>query len=78
MTVQSTSAQDGVGGTGVRSLSVDLLDADYNLSVVDITLNGLTPVSLPGTILRVNYNHATAVGSTGAAVGDISITSVGG
>lgn len=76
MTIESTSANDTSNGTWVRSVSIDWLDSDYNLHVSDIVLNWTTPVTISTGILRINYLHATAVGSSNFAVGDIKITSV--
>ena len=41
----STSGQDGVAGTGIRSLEVHYLDVDLNPQSVNITLNGATAVT---------------------------------
>lgn len=78
MQVVSTSANDTAGGTGAQKLRIDVLDEDYNLSIIEVIPNGTTPVSVPGTILRINYMHVSEAGSAGNSVGDISITNVGG
>lgn len=79
MSVVSSSASDAAAGTGVRTVDIDYLDTNYAIQSEAVTLNGTTPVNTVATnILRVNNFHAMSAGSTGAAVGNISLTSVGG
>lgn len=61
MVAVSTNAQDSANGTGIRTIHIDTLDENYILTSQVVTLNGTTPVALTGTILRVNYIHATTV-----------------
>lgn len=67
--VVSSSAQDSTTGTGIATISLTLLDANYNESIVPVTLNGTTPVSIAGTWLRINAGVATTKGSGAAANG---------
>lgn len=77
MDVRSSSASDTAAGTGVRTLMIHYLDASGNEQQETITMNGVTPVSTVATNIRfVNEMHAVTVGSTGAAVGTITITPV--
>src|SRR3990167_68294 len=55
--VRSTSALDTAGGTGAQSVSVTVLDANYDRFVLTVALNGTTPVPL-GTFFRVNQVRA--------------------
>lgn len=79
MQVVSTSASDGVAGTGAQTVHIHYLDNNYNVNSVIVTMNGTTPVlTIPTNIIRVNGFHVTSVGSSGAAVGTISLQAVGG
>lgn len=78
MEIVSTSAQDSSSGTGIRTVEVHGLDADYNEVDQTITLNGLTPVSIPTPLVRIQAVHAKTAGSAGSADGAISIRSIGG
>lgn len=79
MQVVSTSASDGVGGTGALTVHIHYLDTNYNTRSMLMTMNGTTPVlTVPTNILRVNNFHVNSVGSSGAAVGTISLQAVGG
>jgi hypothetical protein len=80
--VVSSSVQDSLTGTGMGTISLTLLDANYNESVVSVVLNGTTPVAISGTWLRVNAGLTTVKGSGAVAVGavnagDISIRDSG-
>lgn len=79
MHVVSSSANDAAAGTGIRTVVIDYLDANYNQKQEVITLNGTTPVNTVATnILRINGFHAASVGSGGYAAGNISLTNTGG
>lgn len=82
MEVVSDSANDTAAGTGARSIRVTYLDALLNERIADITMNGLTPVPLPTTALRVNLAQVLTSGSFGgtggANAGNISIRLQGG
>lgn len=78
MSFVSTSAQDGVGGTGIRTLHVHYLDANLDPQVADITLNGLTPVLSVVTNIRfIQCMHLETYGSDKAAAGTITATNGG-
>jgi hypothetical protein len=76
MAVVSSSAADAAAGTGVRQVMIHYLDANYAVQTVTVTLNGITPVNTVN-MLRINGVHSVAVGSGGAAAGNISITNGG-
>jgi hypothetical protein len=79
MQVVSSSANDTLAGTGVRTIHIHYLDNNYVANTMDINMNGVTPVlTIPTNILRINAMHATSVGSNGDAVGNISLQAVGG
>lgn len=78
MTVVSTSAQDGVAGTGALSIRIEYIDGSGSAQVEDITMNGLTPVNTVATdIAFVNHMLTTTRGTNGVAVGNISIYKFG-
>jgi hypothetical protein len=75
MTLVSTSAQDGVNGTGIRTLRFNYLDADLNPHSEIVTLNGTTPVLTVATNVRwVGDLTGLTFGSDKRAVGDITVT----
>lgn len=79
MEVVSTSAQDGVGGTGVTQLLVYYMDENGVLGPELVVMNGITPVSLScSNISFIQLAHTYAAGSGKVAAGTISIQSVGG
>lgn len=70
----SSSAQDGVGGTGIRTLTLYYLDSTFAEKAEVITMAGTGVVPTVATdIYRVQSLRATTVGSTGAAVGTITL-----
>lgn len=70
--IVSTSAQDGAGGTGIRTLYVNcLVGASLTRTIRVITMNGTTPVLLGNDIAHVQYMESGDVGSVGVAVGNI-------
>lgn len=76
--VRSTSTADSAGGTGMRTVSIPVLDTNYASAPVVITLNGTTPVPLPAAVLRINPPRGLTAGSAGTNVGDIMIEDVSG
>jgi hypothetical protein len=78
LSLVSTSAQDGVGGTGIRSVELHYLDADLAPQAEIVVLNGLTPVATAATDIRcVQCMHLYAYGSGKAAAGVISAANGG-
>lgn len=74
----STSADDAAGGSGLRTMSAQLMTTDWVWVSVTFTLNGTTPVApdAPYTntlFIRGHTASGLTAGSTGANVGDISI-----
>lgn len=73
MSISSTSASDGVGGTGLRTLHLHYLDANLNPQEEIITLNGITPVLTVATDIRfIQCLHTLSAGSLKSAAGVIS------
>lgn len=78
MSVVSTNAQDGVGGTGVRSVMVHYIDANgVDLDTI-VTMNGVTPVpTIPTNIRFVQEMHSVTTGTGLLSAGTISIATTG-
>lgn len=70
-TIVSSSANDAAAGTGMRTARVFGLDSSYNEIQEDVTLNGLTPVALVNSYLRVHRVFGLTFGSTGSNEGDV-------
>jgi hypothetical protein len=78
MSIVSTSAQDGPGGTGVRTIRFNYLDADLIEREEIVTLNGTTPVLTAATNIRwVGEIHMLTYGSGKAFAGDVTVTNAG-
>jgi hypothetical protein len=75
--VVSTGASDANAGTGAHTISITTLDVNYVSTSQTITLNGLTPVAIPGSPLRINACRCTSAGSGGVNAGDIIIRDAG-
>lgn len=74
--IVSTSASDGVGGTGIRTVLVNCLVGALGVRTIrEITLNGTTPVLLGDDIKHVQYMESASIGSVGTAVGSIYCSS---
>lgn len=76
--IRSSSVQDGVGGTGIRTMRVNLLDTNGYRTIRTITMNGTTSVVVGSDISFVQYMESETIGSGGTAAGDITISSVTG
>ena len=75
--VVSSSAADGVGGTGARTVIFQGLDANYDEVQEEVTMDGITPVVTTTSWLRMNVGFAADVGSGGINAGNIT-ASIGG
>ena len=75
--VTSSSANDTAAGSGMRTMMVQGLDADYNEVEEEITLNGTSAVTTTQTFLRINRMYGTSAGVTEWNEGNITAT-VGG
>lgn len=72
-TIQSTSANDTAAGTGARTVRVYGLDSNYLSVQEDVTLNGITAVSLTHQYIRVFRSKVLTAGSVGTNDGTITI-----
>jgi len=78
LNIVSTSANDTAAGSGVRTVVLEYLNGDLELSFEVITLNGLTPVATIADDIRwVEGLHGATFGSGGKAAGNISVTNDG-
>lgn len=79
MSLVSSSAADNATGTGVRSVIIFYLDANYQPATEIVTLNGTTRVYTTATnILRVNALFTNTVGTGLAAAGNITLQNTAG
>ena len=78
--VVSSSAQDGVGGSGVRNVKIVYLNASGTQLTKSVVMNGLTAVPVTGTDLYdIQWMHAISpIGSGGVADGIIRLRGAGG
>lgn len=74
ISVVSTATTDTTGGTGINTLRLYGLDADYNPVEEEVTMNGTTPVVTTNSFLRITRMYGTLAGSTQRADGTISAT----
>lgn len=71
MKVSSSSANDTAAGTGVRTILVSGLDANYDTISETVTLNGQTAVNTANSYLRIQYTEILTTGSGKAQAGTI-------
>jgi len=77
LSVVSDDDEDGVGGTGIRSLHVHYLDTDLKPHTEIVTLDGTTPVLTQAEDIRfLQCAHLNTYGSSKAAVGIIVFTNI--
>lgn len=74
MQIVSTNNNDTVGGTGTRQVHIHYLDNESKEYVINIDMNGTTPVDIPSNnVTFINDFHSSAVGSNGVAEGDLKV-----
>lgn len=79
MAVRSSSANDTAAGTGMRTVVIHYLDANYAAQQETVTLNGVALVNTVATnILRVNDFHTVTAGTGLSAAGDVTLENVAG
>jgi hypothetical protein len=77
--VVSSSGDDTSAGSGVRTLSIITLDGSYDITAEQtVIMDGVTPVALTGTHLRLRAMQAATIGSGGVAAGIITLRVSGG
>lgn len=74
----SSSASDTSAGTGARTVLIQGLDASWVQQTSIISTNGVTPVVVPNTWLRVNLMVVLTAGSAGRNVGTLRARVAGG
>lgn len=78
LNVYSSSASDDNGGTGVNSVVIYGIDADWNSQAEVVTMNGTTPVTTTNTWLGVNRVAIFLAGSGGVNAGEIVVETTSG
>lgn len=68
----SDSTDDAAAGIGARTVTVQGLDGNYKEVDQVITLNGITPVAIPTSLLRVNRLVIASAGTSKTNVGTIT------
>ena len=71
MKISSSDSNDTSVGTGVRTVLVNGLDANYNEISETVTLNGQTAVNTVNSYIRFHYMEVATAGSGGTAAGTI-------
>ena len=69
----SNSAADAAAGTGARTVMVTGLDSTYAHIQETVTMDGVTPVALVNSYLRVNSTIVVTAGSDGRNAGTITL-----
>ncbi len=78
VSIVSSSASDAAAGTGIRTVVLEYLNGDLELSYEVITLNGTTAVTSVATDIRwIHGIHGATYGSDKAATGNITVSSGG-
>lgn len=78
LAITSDSENDNAAGTGVRSVVIIGLDANWNSITEVVPTAGSTPVVTSNSFLRVNAFRSVTCGSAGTNVGTISLNVSGG
>lgn len=76
--IVSSSANDTAAGTGCRTVTLTTLDTNYVETTQTISLNGVTPVAIPGNCRFINAGRALTPGSLGKVDGTLTIQIAGG
>lgn len=76
--LRSSSVQDGPGGTGALTVRIVYLDANGDMQKVDVATNGTTGVNLGAGFSYIQWMSVLTAGSSGAAVGNLTISTVAG
>ena len=77
LSIVSTSAQDGVGGTGIRKVYLEYWDSNWVFRSEVIDMNGLAEVNSAATdIYRIEALYAILTGTAGTAEGTVTMSDV--
>ena len=77
VSVISASSADDEGSTGAEKVEIQGLDADYNLQIEEVTMNGTSAVTTTNTFIRVFRMRVTQAGTGEVNAGNIT-ASIGG
>jgi hypothetical protein len=72
--IVSASANDAAAGTGLRTVQIEGLDANYDIQTETITMNGTTNVNTANTYTRIYRMKGLTAGSGGTNAGNITAT----
>lgn len=75
--IVSSSANDTAAGTGARTVQIRTLAGNFDEVVQTVALNGLTPVPLTGTHIRINGGVVLTVGTGLINAGTLTIRVAG-
>jgi hypothetical protein len=75
--ILSSSATDSAAGTGARTATIKSLDGNYVEQITVVTLNGTTPVALPGTHQFINGMQISSSGTGHTNAGNITLRVAG-
>lgn len=78
LSVVSTSASDGVAGTGAQNIIIYGVNANFDAITEVVVMNGLTPVITTNSFFGVNRMSVYVTGSSDSNVGVITATATGG
>lgn len=73
ISVGANNGDDAAGGTGVTSVRIHGLDAQWREITEDISMNGGTAVPTVNTYIRINNFYAASVGAGGVVAGATGI-----
>ena len=72
--ILSSSGSDDVGSSGATKVTIQGLDNNWDFAEATVSMDGVTPVALPGTWFRINRMFVAEVGTyAGNNVGNITL-----
>lgn len=74
LNIVSASANDAAGNVGVREVRVEYLDTNFDTKIVDVEMDGLSPVQVATDFFRMQNAYSTQVGANVDAEGAISLS----
>jgi len=72
VSVVSASSADDEGSTGAEKVEIQGLDANYNLQIEEVTMNGTSAVTTTNTFIRVFRMRVTQAGTGEVNAGNIT------
>ncbi len=70
--VSSSSVNDTAAGTGARTIYIEGLNGDYDITSETLSLNGTSAVETVNSYLNIHRGYVVTAGSGGALAGDIT------